>query len=118
MGPGFVFIIIVVGFLAFWFWLACIRDLMDRRDDEFPGKNDKVAWAIILVFTTLLGAVLYSCRKRVGKEAEDKAARLAAMLAMPADMPETVECPNCKRPILATAEKCMYCDWRYFKEES
>ena len=60
------FIIVLVALPAIIIWMCAVRDLMTRRDDEFHGQNDKLAWAIILAVTGLFGAVAwFICRPRV-----------------------------------------------------
>lgn len=122
-GVGSIFIIVAVGFALFWFWFTCLQNLMNRRDDEFPGRYDKILWVVLLLSLNVVGAVLYMIRDRVGKEAEREAKRAAerARAQSRATPPETarwVECPQCKNSIPAASEKCPCCGYQYFPEET
>ena len=54
----------VVAFFLLVFWAVQLADLMGKRDDEFPGKYDKLAWIFILVVTFVAGAGAYYLWKR------------------------------------------------------
>lgn len=66
---GAIFILSFVGILIFWFiilmlvfagvifWLWMFIDCLVR--EEFEGPNDKIVWILVLLFTSLLGAILY-----------------------------------------------------------
>jgi len=41
------------------FWVTQILDLMHRRDDEFPGRSDKLIWALVIILLPGLGAFAY-----------------------------------------------------------
>ena len=55
-------------FLLFWvgiillaiagtvFWILMLLDIVNRK---FPKKDDKLLWAVILLFAQVVGAVLY-----------------------------------------------------------
>ncbi len=47
------FLVLVLG-TAFWIWM-----LVDCLMNEPSEGNDKVIWAVVIVFTHLLGAALY-----------------------------------------------------------
>ena len=51
------FILVAVAFVIFW--ASQLYDLMCRKDDEFPGRNDKVLWVLILILLPVIGVVLY-----------------------------------------------------------
>jgi hypothetical protein len=63
------------------FWCAQVLDLMSRPDSDFPGRNDKVLWALFLLFANFIGAVLYWYWKRLVIESVDRDRRLAEMKA-------------------------------------
>ncbi len=44
---------------AFIFCVSQFCHLMQRRDDEFRGRNDKLIWALTILLTNVLGAFLY-----------------------------------------------------------
>ena len=53
-------------------WMSAVGDLMARRDQDFPGKNDKLAWALILCFGQLFGGIVYwCCRIYLGRAARN-----------------------------------------------
>lgn len=41
------------------FWLVQLIDLLRRSDDEFQGRNDKVIWALVLIFLNFIGGLIY-----------------------------------------------------------
>ncbi|VVB84642.1 Uncharacterised protein [uncultured archaeon] len=51
--PVFVFVI------AFWLWM--LIDCLKRQDDmfKFGGNNAKLIWILVIIFTGLIGAVIY-----------------------------------------------------------
>ncbi len=51
--PVFVFVIVL------WFWM--LIDCLKRPDDKFAagGNNAKLIWVLIIIFTGLIGALLY-----------------------------------------------------------
>ena len=72
LGPaelGAIFILSFVGILVFWFfmlvivfagiifWLWMFIDCLVRVN--YKANNDKIVWVIVLLFTSILGAVLY-----------------------------------------------------------
>ncbi len=59
--PNFIFLffgIFIVGTL-FWLWM-----LIDCAVNETTQGNEKVVWIIIIVFTHLLGAIVYYLVRR------------------------------------------------------
>ena len=66
---GAIFILSFVGILLFWFLIVCIVlagvifwiwmfiDCLGRQDASF--RDDKAVWIIILLFTSIIGAILY-----------------------------------------------------------
>ena len=46
------------------FWIEQLVDLMGRRDEEFPGRFDKLIWVAIIVFIPLVGAIAYSISRK------------------------------------------------------
>lgn len=54
---GFVFLLIVPIFLLisiFWVWM-----LIDCAKRNYTGPNDKVIWILIIIFTGIVGAIIY-----------------------------------------------------------
>ena len=88
-------------------WMLAVSDLMTRRDDEFRGQSDKLAWAIILTFTGILGAIVYfACRPRTDLNTSNSTDGGST-----ADEP--FECMECGAAIPAGAVKCTSCGWSY-----
>ncbi|MFH1738601.1 MAG: PLDc N-terminal domain-containing protein [bacterium] len=59
-GP-LVAILLILG-IVLWIW--ALGDCLTRPDDTFPtrGPNDKLAWALVILFTFAIGAALYVFR--------------------------------------------------------
>ncbi|HEV3202088.1 MAG TPA: PLD nuclease N-terminal domain-containing protein [Bryobacteraceae bacterium] len=49
----FVFVVLIVG-SAFWIWM-----LVECATKESATGNTKVVWAIIIIFTYMIGATIY-----------------------------------------------------------
>jgi uncharacterized membrane protein len=47
------------------FWLTQLIDVMQRRDDEFPGRYDKIIWALVIVLGNIFGAFAYWIAKPI-----------------------------------------------------
>jgi len=45
-----------ISIAGFIFWLIMLIDAIKR---EFPKDEDKVVWVLVLIFTNLLGAIVY-----------------------------------------------------------
>lgn len=55
------------GLLAIGFWIWMLVECVSK---ESSTGNDKLVWALIIVFTHLLGAVLYFLIRRPRRKAE------------------------------------------------
>jgi len=56
------FVLLMVLILAlFVFWVWMLVDCLKRPDEDFPNPNPnaKLTWALIIIFTSYLGAILY-----------------------------------------------------------
>jgi len=93
--------VIVIAVLLLIFWLLQLLDLMWRRDEEFPGRLDKVAWAIIVVFAGPLGALAFL----FGKPAREPVG--------PAVAEEEETCLQCGGRLPEGSSKCPACGWSY-----
>ncbi len=53
--------LLIVAVIAVVFWLWMLIDCLQRPDKNFPakGSNDKLIWAVVLLLTNILGAILY-----------------------------------------------------------
>jgi type VI protein secretion system component VasK len=77
----FIMIVLVFGGIIFWLWMFV--DCLVRED--FRGQNDKIVWVLVLLFTSLLGAILYYflVKARKKKAIKRKAAKPAARKTKP-----------------------------------
>lgn len=55
---GELFLVLMSIFL-FVFWLFQIVALMDMKDNEFPGRHDKVLWFIAVLLGSVVGALAF-----------------------------------------------------------
>jgi hypothetical protein len=55
----FAALFLLVAILGVVFWISQLIDLMQRPDEDFPGSNDKMIWALVIVFGSVLGALVY-----------------------------------------------------------
>ena len=64
IGPAELIIIIIP--TAFWIWM--LVDCLKRNDDEFPtgGNNAKLIWALVIVLTHFIGALIYLIMIKLG----------------------------------------------------
>ena len=58
---------------ALLFWLAMVWTVVNLAEDDFPGRNDKLMWAIIVFFGSVVGAAIFASWVR--KIASDKRKR-------------------------------------------
>jgi hypothetical protein len=61
-------LVLLVGTLAVWFasaWLREFRFLILLSDDVFPGQNDKLIWAILLIVLPPVGLWLFQSYREV-----------------------------------------------------
>jgi len=54
-------IFLVIAAAALLFYLSMLVDCLRMPDNKFPakGKNDKLIWAITILWLSLIGAILY-----------------------------------------------------------
>ena len=86
----------VIALMLIIIWMFAVGDLMIRRDDEFPGKSDKLGWAIILTFTGVFGAFIYLIHRLPSK-------RTSNSTGDEATAEEQLECMECGAMIPAGA---------------
>ena len=104
-------LLLIIGVIALPFiiiWMLAVGDLMTRRDDDFRGQSDKLAWAIILTFTGIFGAIVYFFCGR-----SEQNARTSNSTEDGATAEDQFECMECGATIPAGAEKCSSCGWSY-----
>jgi hypothetical protein len=55
----FLFVPVFVFVIVFWLWM--LIDCLKRQDDmfKFGGNNAKLIWILVIIFTGLIGAVIY-----------------------------------------------------------
>ena len=46
-------------------WLDAFVSMMAMRDDEFPGRHDKLCWALAFIFLTFVGAIAFYLWRKV-----------------------------------------------------
>ena len=61
---------VIFGMLLFVFWIWMLIDCLKRN---FKKDNDKIVWVLVIVFLSVLGAVIYYFvvkigDKKIGKE--------------------------------------------------
>ncbi|HTY43908.1 MAG TPA: PLDc N-terminal domain-containing protein [Patescibacteria group bacterium] len=56
LGAGIILLFFVAGILSFIFWIAMIVDCAKRK---FKNETDKVVWILVLIFTGIIGALIY-----------------------------------------------------------
>ena len=63
-GGGPILAIILILCAILWIW--ALGDCLTRPDDTFParGANDKISWTLVVLFTFVIGALLYVFRVR------------------------------------------------------
>ena len=99
-------IIGVIALSVIIIWMLAVSHLMTRRDDDFRGQFDKLAWAIILTFTGFFGAIVYFiCRPQ--------SARASNCTEDGPTADDQLECMEGGATIPAGAAKCSLCGWSY-----
>jgi hypothetical protein len=60
---------LAAGLLIFWLWM--LIDCLKRDDDNFAigGKNAKIIWILVMIFTHFIGALLYFFLVKENKKA-------------------------------------------------
>jgi prolipoprotein diacylglyceryltransferase len=48
---------LIVSLVFFVVWIWMLIDCLSRKD--YPGENDKLLWALVIVFAGIIGAGLY-----------------------------------------------------------
>ena len=102
MEPFVVFLLVAVP--AIVVWCLSVGDLMSRSDDEFPGRSDKLAWAILLSITGIVGAIIWLWKRPPFRD-----------LSAPhlEDDRESAACLQCGAEIPPNCETCPKCGWSY-----
>lgn len=54
--PFLILFLLVIALFIFIFWIIMLVDAIQRK---FKGPNDKLVWVLVLIFTQLIGAVIY-----------------------------------------------------------
>jgi uncharacterized membrane protein YozB (DUF420 family) len=55
----FLFVILAAALFVLWLWM--LIDCLKRPDDKFAygGNNVKLIWILVIIFTGLIGALIY-----------------------------------------------------------
>jgi len=67
VGPGEEFAVILVVLalvLLVWFWVVEFVTLMGLGDDSFPGRFDKLVWAVLLILLPPAGMIAFGVFRR------------------------------------------------------
>jgi phosphotransferase system glucose/maltose/N-acetylglucosamine-specific IIC component len=56
LGILFVLIMVILGVLVFVFWILMLIDCINRK---FKENLDKVVWVLVIIFTGIIGALIY-----------------------------------------------------------
>ncbi len=61
VGIGIGAVLIIAAAVLFVFWLWMLIDCLKRPDDKFAvgGSNAKLIWILVIIFTGLIGALIY-----------------------------------------------------------
>ena len=51
--------IFIFGLIAFLFWLSQLWLVVKMHDSDFPDRNDKLMWFLLVFFGFILGALLF-----------------------------------------------------------
>ncbi len=52
----FIIVMVAIPLLASLFWITMLVDCAARK---FKNKNDKIVWILIVIFTHVIGAIMY-----------------------------------------------------------
>ena len=55
--------IYIIGLAAGLFWLYQLWSVVRMKDGDFPDRNDKLMWSLLVFFGFLLGAILFAVWK-------------------------------------------------------
>jgi hypothetical protein len=56
LGLVFMLIIFILAILAFVFWILMLVDCVERK---FKEEIEKVVWVLVIIFTGIIGALIY-----------------------------------------------------------
>ena len=70
-------IAMLVGVAAFLFWMVQLWTALTMTDEEFPGRNDKLVWVMVVFFGSVIGALLFVCWRAGRAFQQESEARLA-----------------------------------------
>lgn len=68
--------IVLIAIALVVFWLSQMVGLMDMKDNEFPGKHDKILWFVALLIGSFAGALAFLLWRTM-RSAEALSERLA-----------------------------------------
>lgn len=68
---GLGFLLLLMGLGTFVVWVYALFDLLRRPEDEWRAAGqDRLLWALVVIFLSLIGAVLYLVIARPALERE------------------------------------------------
>lgn len=56
LGAVFMLIFLAVAIFCFIFWILMLVDCVKRK---FKGDTEKVVWVLVIIFTGIIGALIY-----------------------------------------------------------
>jgi uncharacterized BrkB/YihY/UPF0761 family membrane protein len=56
LGIVLVLIIVALSIFVFVFWILMLVDCVKRK---FKDGSDKIAWVLVIIFTQIIGAIIY-----------------------------------------------------------
>ena len=61
IGAFLILLLVILGAALIVLWLWMLIDCLKRPDDKFAygGNNAKLIWIIVIIFTGLIGALIY-----------------------------------------------------------
>ena len=58
-----IFFLVLFSIILFVFWLNEFWTIVNMKDDDFPNRNDRLMWAVIVFFGNVLGAAIFAIWK-------------------------------------------------------
>lgn len=94
-------------------WGLSVADLMGRPDNEFPGRSDKLAWAILLAITGFFGAVVWLFKRPRFRDSSELSAVVSSTRRTENTDRDSLTCLQCGAGMSADSSTCSNCGWSY-----
>lgn len=94
-------------------WGLSVADLMSRSDDEFPGRSDKLAWAILLAITGIFGTIVWLCKRPRFRDSSELSAVVSSTRRTENTDRDSLTCLQCGAGMSADSSTCSNCGWSY-----